>query len=158
MHPVIKASSLVVLLVAGLPVAASAKADRDILACRAIADRDARLACYDRLADDAEKEFGGARPQRDPQRDFGASPSMLPEDVRAAEITSITAKITQVQYERLGGWTFAIDTNAVWTQTEKTNLRRDPKVGDTVELSKGLLGSYNATVNGGRPFRVKRVR
>ena len=158
MHTAIKATSLLILLASGIPVAASAKPDRDLQTCRTIADRDARLACYDRLADEAEKQFGGTRAQRDPQRDFGASPSMLPDDVRAAEITTISAKITQVQYERLSGWTFAIDTNAVWTQTEKSNLRRDPKVGDTVELSKGLLGSYNAKINDGRPFRVKRVR
>lgn len=89
MHPAIKATSLLILLASGFPIAATAKADRD-----------ARLVCYDRL----------------------------------------------------GGWTFAIDTNAVWTQTEKTNVRRDPKAGDTVDLSKGLLGSYSAKINDGLRF------
>lgn len=158
MHPVIKASSLLVLLVAGLPVAASAKADRDMQACRAIADRDARLACYDRLVDEAQRDFGGKKAERDPQRDFGATGAMVPQEVRDAEITNITSKITQVQYDRYTGWTMALDTGAVWTQSERTTTGRDPKVGASMEIRKGPLGSYIAKIDGGRPFRVKRVR
>lgn len=158
MHPAIKATSLVILLASALPVAAFAKADRAMQACRAIVDRDARLACYDRLVDDAEKDFGGKRVERDPQRDFGATGTMVPADVRDAEITNITSKITQVSYDRFNGWTMALDTGAVWAQSERTTTGRDPKVGASMEIRKGPLGSYIAKIDNGRPFRVKRVR
>lgn len=158
MHPAIKATSLLILLASGFPSVVSAKADRDMQACRAIADRDARLACYDRLVDAAEQDFGGKKVERDPKLDFGATGTMVPQDVRDAEITNITAKITQVQYDRYTGWTMALDTGAVWTQSERTTTGRDPKVGASMEIRKGALGSFIAKIDNGRPFRVKRVR
>lgn len=127
-------------------------------ACRSIAGVDDRLRCYDRLAEDVEKRDGRVAVERDPIRDFGATSQQLPQEVRDAEVSTITAKITQVQQQQYQGWTFAIDTGAVWTQTEAQSLRRDPEVGATVVLTKGPLGSYIAKINDGRGFRVKRVR
>lgn len=127
-------------------------------ACRSITGVEDRLRCYDRLAEDVEKRDGRVAVNRDPVHDFGASAAQLPDEVREADVSTITAKITQARQQQHQGWTFVLDTGAVWTQTDARRLTRDPVIGATVMLSKAPLGGYTAKINNGLAFRVKRIR
>ncbi len=132
---------------------------RSLKTCRGIGDAAARLACYDRFTDSIGRDITSkpARPY-DPIKDFGGGAQVREAD-DAARVSSITAKIAEARYGGVQrGWTFAIDTGAVWQQLDTADPRRDPKVGATVELHRNAVGGYTAKIEDGRVIRVKRVR
>ncbi len=147
------------LLATGPAQAQSDEETRSLKACRGINDAAERLACYDRFTDRIGRDIvtGPVRPY-DPIKDFGGGPQVRGAD-DAARVSSITAKITEARYGGVqSGWVFAIDTGAVWQQLDTADPRRDPEAGKTVELNRNAVGGYTAKVEGGRVFRVKRVR
>lgn len=145
-----------------LPSTAYAQNDdegRSLKACRGVSDPMQRLACYDRFTDSIGRDIA-LKPVRpyDPIKDFGGGPQVREAD-DAARVSSITAKVTEAKHTGItGGWVFAVDTGAVWQQLDSTNPRRDPEVGKQIEIKRNSLGGYTAIVEGGRAFRVKRVR
>lgn len=161
MHKAIPTALLAVMMV-GAFSSAGAQTQNDgksLKACRGINDSAQRLACYDRFTDSIGRDVVLNAPARpyDPIKDFGGGPDVRRAD-DAAKVSSITAKITEARYQRLGGWTFAIDTGAVWQQLDTVDPRKDPKPGAVVELKSNAVGGFFAKVDEGRAFRVKRVR
>lgn len=144
---------------ASAALAQSDSETRSLKSCRGINDDAQRLACYDRFTDSIGRDITTkpARPY-DPIKDFGGGPEVQKAD-DAARVSSITAKVTEARHTgKTGGWIFAVDTGAVWQQLDSANPRRDPEVGKQVEIKRNSLGGYTATVEGGRAFRVKRIR
>ncbi|WP_260581019.1 hypothetical protein [Sphingopyxis sp. PET50] len=177
LHPSVRliAPLAIFAIAAGTPAAARDKAPpplpaqiQELYACRDIADSSARLACFDRevgelAAADEAKEivFTDKETARKTRRGlFGFSFPKLggifggDED----EIKEIETTIRAVSMDRSGKYTLVMEDDAVWVQIDTTKLPRQPKPGQKVKIKTATMGSYFATIEGGRTFRMKRDR
>jgi len=139
-----------------------------LYACRDIADPSARLACFDHQvgelasADQArEIVFTDKETAKKTRRGlFGfAFPNLGgvfggDED----EIREIDTVIRSVGVDRSGKYTLTMEDDAVWTQIDTTKLPRQPKSGQKIHIKIATMGSYFATIEGGRAIRMKRDR
>jgi len=141
---------------------------QELYACRDIADASARLTCFDRevgelaTADQArEITFTDRETAKKARRGlFGFSFPRLggifggDED----EVKEIETTIRSVSMDASGKYTLAMDDEAVWVQIDTTRLPRQPKPGQKVKIKVATMGSYFATIDGGRTIRMKRDR
>ena len=141
---------------------------RELYACRDISDPTARLACFDRevgdlsSADQArEITFTDRATAKKARRGlFGFSFPKLggifggDED----EIKEIETVIRGVSADRSGKYIFVMEDDSVWAQIDTTHLPRQPKTGQKVKIKVASMGSYFASVDGGRAIRMKRDR
>lgn len=141
---------------------------QELYACRDIADSAARLACFDRevgelsSADQArEITFTDRDTAKKARRGlFGFSFPKLggifggDED----EVKEIETTIRSASIDRSGKYTLVMDDDAVWVQIDTTKLPRQPKQGQKIKIKVATMGSYFATIEGGRSFRMKRDR
>ncbi|MBV9989738.1 MAG: hypothetical protein JOZ72_00465 [Alphaproteobacteria bacterium] len=110
--------------------------------------------------------FGSAPDQQTTPEKFGseALPQQPPKEGEAPPpepIDSITAKVSEVAYSPFGKFILFLDDGQVWRQieadTEHAMLSKHG--GDVVTISRGLLGSYNLTIEGSsKTYKVKRVK
>jgi hypothetical protein len=143
----------------------------DVLECRAIADADARLKCFDTavaaleqasteksvvvLSEETVQEtrrglFGFTLPKLNL---FGGGGG---DDENEVEVMNeITSTIDNVRGGD-GRWVFTLPDGAVWEQTDGVYLKK-PRAGQSITIKRAALGSYKAKVDGGLGFRVKRV-
>lgn len=141
---------------------------KPLFSCIDIASDEERLACYDRevRAFSAAKGKGeiiiAERKDVETARReiFGLSVSDNPifGDSNDEGVKSITAVVTSVSQLRDGRWVMTLDTGARWVQTEARRTRRGPKKGQTLEISRGSFGAFKAQPEGGKSFKVKRLR
>ncbi len=141
---------------------------QELYACRDIADSAARLACFDRevgelsSADQArEITFTDRDTAKKARRGlFGFSFPKLggifggDED----EVKEIETTIRSASIDRSGKYTLVMEDDAVWVQIDTTKLPRQPKPGQKIKIKVATMGSYFATIEGGRSFRMKRDR
>jgi hypothetical protein len=161
--------------IAAIPAAAKDKAPsappaqiQQLYACRDIADAAARLACFDRAVGelstaDAAREitFTDRETAKKARRGlFGFSFPKLggifggDED----EIKEVETTIRSASMDRSGKYTLVMEDDAVWVQIDTTRLPRQPKAGQKVKIKVATMGSYFATIDGGRTIRMKRDR
>lgn len=169
------AVALVLLAAGAVPVAAKDKAPavppaqiRELYACRDIADPTARLACFDRevgelsAADQArEIVFTDKETAKATRRGlFGFSFPKLGGIFGGDEdaIKEIETTIRAVSTDQSGKYRLVMEDDAVWMQIDSTYLPRQPKPGQKVKIKVASMGSYFATVEGGRAIRMKRDR
>lgn len=74
------------------------------------------------------------------------------------EISEIDTVIRSVSIDRSGKYTLVMEDDAVWTQIDTTKLPRQPKPGQKIHIKTATMGSYFATIEGGRAIRLKRDR
>ena len=169
--------TLVVIALASVMPMASANDERpsssliDALAqCLAIAGEPERLACHDAATralvgavrrreivvvdkDEVKKTrrslFGFSLPR------IGLFGSKGPDD--GEEVTRLEGPIKRATRIGYGKWTLVLEDGAVWTTTEAWTGAREPQVGTIVTIKRGALGSYMATIAGGRAVRVMRT-
>ncbi|QGN55108.1 hypothetical protein [Novosphingobium sp. Gsoil 351] len=141
---------------------------KSVLACRALGNDGARLACFDR----AVSELDGAiarndvvvvdkATMREARRGiFGFS---LPRiklfqsgDSAAEQVESIDAKLTGVGSNSGGGLLLTLDTGARWQQVD-TEYINQPKPGQKIVIRKATISGYMAKIENGRGFRVRRL-
>lgn len=159
---------LTLLLMIAAPVQESGNNLLQTLAsCRAIADNNERLACYDR----GSKAFEEARQRKDivvldreqvqktKRSLFGFSlPSIkLFGDGKDDDSLKQLVGTMRASAVQPGGLIrFTLEDGGVWETTEQSmNRLRD---GDVVTIKPGSLGSYIATAPGRRAVRVRRLR
>lgn len=143
----------------------------DVLECRAIAEPEARLQCFDAavaaleqastdksvvvLSEETVQEtrrglFGFTLPKLNL---FGGGDD---DDENEVEVLSeITSPIESVRGGD-GRWVFTLPDGAVWEQTDGVYLKK-PRPGQSINIKRAALGSYKAKVEGGIGFRVKRI-
>jgi hypothetical protein len=105
------------------------------------------------------EQFGGenlAPPPPPPPKAGEAPPPPEPE-----AIASITAKVTDFAFNPFGRFVVFLDNGQIWQQiegdTDQAHFRKNG--GDTVTISRGMLGSYNLRVNDtGLAFKVRRIK
>ena len=139
-----------------------------LYACRDIADPAQRLACFDReggslaSADEArEIVFTDRETAKKTRRGlFGFSFPKLggifggDED----EVREIDTVIKSVSMNQSGKYVMTMEDGAVWSQIDTTVLPRQPKPGQKIHIKTATMGSYFASVEGGRSIRMKRDR
>jgi hypothetical protein len=169
-------------------VAMSCSAEQSLqglIACRALTDAAARLACLDRetalLAEAIQvkppqttapagpavvpapvQAPAAAPPALDATQQFGLPKDLVAQKevraaTRAADVEKIHARLSTLVTAGGGLLVFTLDNGQVWKQTV-TSDELLLKPGNTVTISKGLLGSYILQASSGRVCRVKRVR
>lgn len=141
---------------------------QELYACRDIADPAARLACFDRAvgelssADTArEITFTDRETAKKARRGlFGFSFPKLggifggDED----EVKEIETTLRSASVDRSGRYTLVMEDDAVWVQIDSTQLARQPRAGQKVKIRVASMGSYFASIEGGRGIRMKRDR
>jgi hypothetical protein len=152
-----------------------------LLACRALADPTARLACFDResgnlarppaasASGDAAAAQGAPPVSRSPapgvsssKENFGLPGEVVSEKEVAAgtrppELKNIQARISAVSSTGTGFATFTLDNGQVWREiTPAGDLLAKP--GQEVTVSLGLFHSYWLEAESGRGSKVTRLR
>ena len=130
-------------------------------------------------------ETADNRPWYDPGRIFGTSPSQQtrPEQFGAESlapppppppkpgeappppapeaIESISSKVTDFALNPFGRFVVFLENGQIWRQIEGDTARAHFRKngGETVAISRGLLGSYNLVINDtGTAFKVRRIK
>jgi len=141
---------------------------RSLMACRAIADSAARLACFDKEAAAmatavAQKDLlvidrEGVRNTK--RTLFGLSVPRLRilEGGKGDEITQVEGVLSSVGRNADGGFIFSLQDGASWTQIDQNPFAIEPRAGDKVVVKRGMLGSYVLTVNRQPGVKVRRIR
>ncbi|GAA0487779.1 hypothetical protein GCM10009096_33370 [Parasphingorhabdus litoris] len=142
----------------------------DLVACKNISDAEQRLACFDEKVaaletaqSNNEVVIADRKQVREARRGlFGLSlPRIKLFDGGGDEgdqINQIEGKIASARAARGGKWTIKLEDGATWQQTQPPrSTSRRPKVGDSIVIKRGSLGSFVAKVNDGRAFKVKRI-
>lgn len=160
------------LLLSALPAKADdeapPKAYTDLLACQAIADAAARLACFDASSSDLEKArlakevvlLDRADVRKTRRSLFGFSLPDLPffdgdDSAEEDELKEIQTTFESVRELGLGKWQFTIPDGGTWQTTEAvTTFLRE---GQNVTIKKGIAGGYMMKIGNGPLRRVKRV-
>lgn len=135
-------------------------------ACRAIADSQRRLACYDAASQRLEQAIAAreltvlSRTEvRQTRRSlFGFYLPRLPffgGDDQA--IKQITAKVVSVRSAGYGKWQFRLEDGAVWETTESSVDGFVPERGASVTIKQGVLGNYFLLFPGENALRGRRV-
>ena len=140
----------------------SQAADRlaPLLACRALADDAARLACFDR-----ESAPLGARPPEpalSPEQKFGLGTAAIAtkEAERGqprADVDVIAAKVAELHNQADGRLVITLDNGQVWRQLAPGGELL-LKVGDPVRVTRGAIGSFLLSTPSSRSCKVTRVR
>jgi hypothetical protein len=178
----ILAAGAATLLLGGAP--AMAQVDDGIVLnimreCAKISDPTARLACYDnniRAAGGNPRTSTSAGRAQVPQasvgapvaaantpQGFGAESVRAPQRVEARpaaeQLDQISAAITQISQRGPGLYAFTVEGGAQWQFAEGVSSSyRVPRVGSTVEIERGSLGSFLMRFDKQQPVSVRRTR
>jgi hypothetical protein len=136
--------------------------------CRKLTDDPARLACYDQATaalEQAEAKGDIVVVDREQARTvqrqaFGFSLPSLSVFERGEQkeaVDNVSGKIASARPDGSGKWVLKLEDGAVWAQIDVTELSLYPKAGQSVTIRKATLGSFLASVEGRRAFRVRRV-
>ena len=170
------AKLLTLVLIAALPMAAMAKNPRTVtkrtqtevdvlLSCRAVADAQARLACYD----DKAAKLSTAVAERnvviiDKVQAHEASRALFGFSVPdfgglfggGEGIKKIDSTVAGFGFNADGGLIVTLADGSVWSQTDDTVVI-EPRRGDKVTVSRGTLGSFFVATQRMNQFKAKRV-
>ena len=169
------------ILAAALASTSGARAAEDMTSrlanCRKVADIAARVACYDRFADEQAAARGtsqapavraGSEPPKaqppapapvaqEPAKRFGDDQLKGQAPDAPEQVDEVAAKVAAVTLNGYGIATVTLDNGQVWRQKEMASMGL--RVGDAVTLKRGLVGGYfivpERTL---RAFRVTRVQ
>ena len=145
-----------------------------VLACRAITEATARLACFDRESAGLEAKVAAAAvpapvaaprplpPPLDPKKEFGlpekaVATQEVAAGTRAADTSAIDAHVLGFAQGADGRGVFTLDNGQVWRQLNSTGEMLIHN-GDPVTISRAALGSYWLQVKSGRGCKVSRLR
>lgn len=105
---------------------------------------------------DIQATSKAAKPEKS-NDDFAKSHLEKTDEEKAAEVTEITAKITQVSKLMRGQLKITLDNGQQWQQKDSGKLRL--KVGDEIILETGALNAiYLKKANENKRIRVRRIK
>lgn len=167
-------AAVLILLTAGPALAQPAQPPRPAtpeafnraVQCRAVADPQQRLACYDRevaamAAAEASNEIrvvDRAQVRSTRRSLFGLT---LPDinifggdaDDPMNEINGTIRSVTELAD---GKWAFTLEDGARWVQIDNRRLSTYPRVGHTVRIRRAAMGSFLANIQRNTAIRVRR--
>jgi nucleoside phosphorylase len=138
-----------------------------LVACRAIADGAARLACYDAAAgalDSAERQgdvviIDRAQVAETRRQMFGFDLPTLPRmfgGAGQAEISSIETTLRSASQTADDRWVFRLADGGVWRQVDAAYVRFENRAGQPVRIRKAAFNSFLLTVGDSQAVRVRR--
>ena len=148
------------------PDLARPKLFEDVVACKAIENAEARLACYDEKVaalDQAQKSqeiiLTDKAAVKEAQRGlFGFTiPKLKIFGSGGEDVAEIEALVKSVTANRAGQVTIVLEDGARWTQVDTKILNREPRVGDTARIRVAAMGSYLVSFQDGPAIRMKRL-
>jgi hypothetical protein len=151
------------LLAAAATANAFGQSDPAFARCGAIADRDARLACYDSLQNRAAPP--AVAPGHFPE--FNARPSVQTEpqnpttpSAQARLKGPLTAMISDYAVAHDGHFRVTLDNGQIWEQQDSDGARAQFRSrGNRATIAPGFWHSYDMRLNGSSAiFKVERVR
>jgi hypothetical protein len=164
----IKAALYVGALCAVLSLSARAAEPLNALrTCRSLSDDASRLKCYDAIA--LEVPVAAAAAGAEPvapltaEQRFGlpAAKVLSAETQRGngpAEVAAVNLKVTSLSFGAGGRVVIGLENGQVWQQLVPSSDLELLKLGDRVEISRGLLGSFWLAAPSKRGSKVTRVR
>lgn len=136
--------------------------------CGQASDDAAQLACYRQAAGALVKaEAAGdivvvdrtdARKVR--QQAFGLSLpslSLFDRGETEAELSTLVAQVRAAREDVSGRWIVQLVEGGTWTQVDTVPLRRLPKAGMSVRITRAALGSYKMSIDEQAAVRAKRI-
>lgn len=169
---VVKAAFAVLLSGAGLAISlaeAAASTSDALFACANETDDARRLRCFDAAVADLRRERAAsvaATPGAPPPAALPPTPASREDKFGARgdldreqreELTEITGKVTQVGAKPHGELVITLENGQVWAERSASSKAK-VKVGDTVKIKSGALGSFTLIAPNGRSSKVARVR
>jgi hypothetical protein len=148
------------LLVMPAAAAAQTSADRAFAQCGAIADANARLACYDAARDQSKAthwpEFGAP-----PATAAQSTPPPVARALPAPAEGKFVAAVARYNLSPRGRFTLVLDNGEIWRQSESDDgvAQFKQRGRNMVQISKGFWGSYDLRLNGANiVFKVTRIK
>lgn len=152
--------------VAARPVQTGTPAQvQQLMACRAIAAADQRLACYDRATTAISQAIAtNDLVMIDKERARAAGRSLFGFSIpnfgglfgSNGEVAQIDGTIKTAAHNADGGWLITLNDGSVWTQTDDWP-GLDARPGKKVIVKRGMLGSFWLSIPGQNGIKVKRV-
>ena len=136
-----------------------------LMACRAIAAADQRLACYDREAAAVNQAIASNDlVMIDKERARAAGRSLFGFSIpnfgglfgNNNEVSQIDGTIKSTSRNQDGGLVIRLEDGSVWSQTDDWP-GLDARPGKKVIVKRGVLGSFWLTIPGQNGIKVKRV-
>lgn len=156
---VMAAASAVLLSGTGLAPANAADRTTDaLLACANEADDAQRLRCFDSVVAGLRKAPAAPQPATaapTPEAKFGARGDIKPD--KHEELNELTGTVTALGTKPHGELIVTLDNGQVWAENA-TSSKVKLKIGDTVKIERGALGSYSLIAPNGRSSKVSRIR
>ena len=170
----------ITILILSIGLVSSAPAD-GFLDCKDIESDDARVKCYDEVAErvnvknpeplssEADQEMptpltnpskSSTTPAATPEQKFGESvhemTAIIGELSGEEEVNEIIAIVTSARQDGYGRFVMSLDNQQRWRQIRKE--RFEVKVGDEIIIRKAALGSFSMQRrSGGRKTKVRRM-
>lgn len=137
--------------------------------CRKVADRDARLDCYDKAAgafDQAQAQGQVVVVDREQvktvrRQSFGfniPSIAIFTHGPREEPINNLTVQLASGAQGADGKWRLTTTEDAVWRQIDSNELYNPPHQGSTMAIRTALLGSFFCKIDGQSAIRCVRER
>jgi hypothetical protein len=131
--------------------------------CSTVAEDMARLKCYDEQA--ARKKAPAPAPARatPAPSEFGLSAEAIRKKEAAANPDApkapeqLVSRVKAVTTKARGAYQITLEDGQVWEETQHSSAATPPKVGETVTIKQGMLGSYFLTSSAALALRVKRI-
>ena len=145
------------ILATAAPAAPSARGDsappaamQSMLACRALTDSAARLACYDKAAATISDAINAkelvmidkAKAAEVKRSLFGYSAPNFAGLLGGGEVKQVEGVVASAFTNRDGGWTVKLADGSTWTQNDDAPIALPPRKGDKVTIRRGTLNSY----------------
>jgi hypothetical protein len=136
-----------------------------LLACRAIADPTQRLACYDRqtsaVAQAIEKKdlvvIDQEQATEAKREVFGYSVPSFAGLLGGGPLNQIEGTVAGAVENGDGGWIVKLEDGSVWQQTDDTPVALEPRRGDKVTVTRGVMGSYFFKLGKQPGYKAKRI-
>jgi hypothetical protein len=141
-----------------------------LVRCRAIADDQARLRCFDsaskvleQAAESRDLVVVDRKQIRETRRSlFGLDLPRLAifgggdGDKEQEEVSSIDSEVASALQDGNGRWIVRLADGSTWAQTDNEALALRPRAGQKVKIKRAAMGSYMMNVNNQPGVRVKR--
>jgi len=170
----LKKIALLTVVAIASPAAAQPKVEggaqiiQKLVDCRNTPDDAAQLACYRQAADalvlaEAAGDIvvvGREDARKVRRQAFGLSLpslSLFDKGESEEEVSTVSGEVRTARQDATGRWILKLDSGATWTQVDAIPLRRSPKAGMPVMITKAALGSYKMKVGDQHAVRAKRI-
>tara|TARA_R110002073_G_scaffold148818_12_gene302148 strand:- start:15488 stop:15964 length:477 start_codon:yes stop_codon:yes gene_type:complete len=139
------------------------KADtiQDILTCRSITAIDARLACFDAVADKIKTPPAVNASPDNAREEAKSNGQKLPQTfgLKEKEGERITQTVTGIKFGPAKQFMITTESGQVWLQSDTQKVKLPRKLPFTVTIERGAMGSYFLNASGqSTQYKARRLK